>query len=203
MKHDVHVRDRVSHPKTGETSYSVVTGLPPSNKHASVFEWTAYVLKQLSESKFHDKAIGRVLVEVLDHGMYKVLIKEGHDYKIVVSRGVTFDKSRFPGVLDLEEYMNDEADDNTTWCDISPIIAYLYMCDCQSTSDDVEDTADFDYESNHGKQHENSDDLNEIIDEKNGSVQQIGGDDVLEQSIGIGGPHDCEFKEKNEEFQDV
>lgn len=104
------MRNRVPHSATGKTPYLVMTGAKPSLKHVRVFGCAAYVLRQPPGSKFQSRALEGVYLETLEHGIYKVLITGDNGIpRIVESRHVTFDESRFPGAPALEEYMDDES----------------------------------------------------------------------------------------------
>ena len=110
LKHAIHVRNRVPQSATGKTPYFVMTGNKPSLKHIRVFGCAAYVLRQPAGSKFESGALEGVYLETLDHGIYKVLVTIDDGIpRIVESRHVTFDESRFPGAPALEEYMDDES----------------------------------------------------------------------------------------------
>ena len=109
LKHVTYVRNRVPHSTTGATPYAIVTGQTPSFKHVRVFGCTAYVLRVPRGSKFESRSLEGVYLETLEHGIYKVLVT-GDDGtpRIMESRHVTFDESKFPGAPGLEEYMDDE-----------------------------------------------------------------------------------------------
>lgn len=114
VKHVVYGRNRVLHSTTKKTPYSLVTGGKPSLKNIRVFGCAAYVLKRPEGREFDAKAIEGVLLKRMEHGVYKVLVREEHDpYCIVESRHVTSDESRFPGGPDLEQFMGEEEDDHT------------------------------------------------------------------------------------------
>ena len=111
LKHVVYVRNRVLHSSVGATPFSVLTGEQPSLKNVRVFGCTAYVLRLPRGSKFESRAVEGVYLETLEHGVYKVLIHEDDGIpRIVESRHVTFDESKFLGASSLEEYMDDEDD---------------------------------------------------------------------------------------------
>lgn len=72
---------------------------------------TAYVLKLPQSSKFEQKPLEGVYLESLDYGVYRVLVKENESgYRLVESRHVTFDESRFLGVSYLEDYIDHDSD---------------------------------------------------------------------------------------------
>lgn len=51
-----------------------------------------FVLKQLKRSKFAPRALEGVLLEVIEHGVYNVLVNdENPKYSIIELRHVTFD----------------------------------------------------------------------------------------------------------------
>ncbi len=63
----------------------------------------------LEERKFEARALEGVMLETLDHGVYKVFVDDNTGaLRILESRHVTFDESRFPGVDDLAHLMSDE-----------------------------------------------------------------------------------------------
>ena len=116
VKHVIYVRNRVPHSSTGATPYSLMTAKTPSLKNVKVFGCTAYVLRQTEGSKFDSKAFEGVYLQTLDHGIYKVLVFDDEGIpRIMESRHVTFDESKFLGASDLEEYMDDEADSDGTY----------------------------------------------------------------------------------------
>lgn len=57
-------------------SIFLMIGSRPSLKYISVFGCAAFVLRQPAGSKFDAKAREGVLIEVLEHGVYKILIQE-------------------------------------------------------------------------------------------------------------------------------
>jgi len=138
VKHVVYVRNRVAHSTTNQTPYSLVTGEKPNLKNVRVFGCAAFVFKQPEGRKFDPRAIEGVLLEIMDHGVYKVLVKEEHDlYSIVESKHVTFDESRFPGAPDLEECMDEEVDDDSTWCDTTSSVDEVDFDEDLSDDEDV------------------------------------------------------------------
>ena len=122
MKNVVYVRNRVPHSATGLPPFTVLQDSRPSLARARVFGCRAYVLKLPRGSKLEARAREGVLLEILDHGVYKVLVASDDGAPMVVkSRHVTFDESEFPGAKELEHYMSDEDSDDETWeeCDDS------------------------------------------------------------------------------------
>lgn len=116
VKHAILIRNRIPHSATGVSPYFLMRGERPSPKHARVFGCTAYVLKLPEEAKFDTRAFERVSLEVLDHGVYKVLVKdEVGSPMIVESRHVTFDEGKFLGAPELTHCMDDEVSDDSTW----------------------------------------------------------------------------------------
>lgn len=109
LKHVVYVRNRVPHSSIGVTPFLVMTGEKPSLKNIRVFGCTAYVLRLPRGSKFESRALEGVYLETLEHGIYRVLIIDDDGIpRMVESRHVTFDESKFPGAPELVEYMDDE-----------------------------------------------------------------------------------------------
>ena len=128
VKHVVLIRNRVAHSTTKVTPYSLLVGKRPTLKHVRVFGCTAYVLKLPRESKFNARAQEGILLEVLDHGIYKVLVKNAQGtYHIVESKHVTFDEYRFLGANELTSCMDNEDDDGINF-DVDP----------SSSEDDIE-----------------------------------------------------------------
>lgn len=118
VKHVTYIRNRVPHSATNASPYLNLTGKKPSLKHARVFGCVTYVLKLPRGSKFEARAMEGTLLEVLDHGVYKVLIRDDSgSYLIVTSRHVTFDETRFLGVSNLGDALEEEATDDDTWSD--------------------------------------------------------------------------------------
>lgn len=116
VKHEVYVRNRVPHSKTGEPPLFPMTDKKPNLKNLRVFGCAAYILKLPEGSKFEARATEGILLEVLDHGVYKVLVRYDDDwYSIVESRHVKFDETRFPRAPNLAECMEEEVSDNSTW----------------------------------------------------------------------------------------
>lgn len=108
-KHVMYVRNRVKHSTTGTSPFILFYNERPSLKYVRVFGCVAYVLKPLSTAKFDAKATEGVYLESLDHGVFRILICNGHNmYRIIESRHVTFDETRFIGAPGLEEIMDDE-----------------------------------------------------------------------------------------------
>lgn len=107
-----YVRNRVPHSTTGITHYEVLIGKRPSLEHVKVFGCKAYVLRTPRGTKFEQRALENVFLEPLDYGVYRVLVT-GQDGmpNLVESRHVTFNQSKFPGLLELAEHMSmdDEA----------------------------------------------------------------------------------------------
>jgi len=109
LKHVIYVRNRVPHSTIGVTPYSVMTGAKPSLKHVRVFGCTAYVLRLPRGTKFESRALEGVYLETLEHGIYRVLITEDDGIpRVVESRHVTFDESKFLGCPQLVQYWEDE-----------------------------------------------------------------------------------------------
>lgn len=108
IKHVVHVRNRVPHATINKTPYSVLTKKKPSLKHVRVFGCAAFVLRIPRGSKFESRAIEGVYLETIQYGVYKILITDESDIpRIIESRHVTFDETRFPGAPNLISYMDD------------------------------------------------------------------------------------------------
>lgn len=76
-------------------------------KYVKVFGYKAYVLRTPRGTKFELRALKGVYLETLDYGVYRVLVT-GHDGmpKLVDSRHMTFDESKFPGLFELGEHMS-------------------------------------------------------------------------------------------------
>lgn len=109
VKHVAYVRNRVPHSTIGTTPFSVLTGTKPSLKNVRVFGCTAYVLRLPQKAEFESRAVEGVYLETLKHGVYRVLITDEDDIpRIIESRHVTFDESKFLGSNMLEQYMDDE-----------------------------------------------------------------------------------------------
>ncbi len=86
-----------------------MTGDRPSLKHIKVFGCTAYALRVPRGTKFEAPALEGILPDNLDHGLYMVLVDEDTGVpRILESRHVTFNESRFPGTKDLKHHMSDE-----------------------------------------------------------------------------------------------
>ena len=52
----------------------------------------------------------------MDHGIYKAFVLDKNGiHRIVESRHITFDESRFPGAPALEQYMDDESESDETF----------------------------------------------------------------------------------------
>ena len=112
IKHVIYVRNRVPHSTTGVTPFSVFTGKTPSLNHVRVFGCTAYVLRLPRGSKFEPRATEGVYLETMEHGIYKVLITDDEGFpKIVESRHVTFDETKFPGAPILAKHMEESDSD--------------------------------------------------------------------------------------------
>ncbi len=84
-----------------------------------VFGCTCYVLKLLRSSKFEAKAREGTLLEVLDYGIYRILVHGNsvESHEIVTSRHVTFDEERFLGASYLENIMDEERSNDTNSLD--------------------------------------------------------------------------------------
>lgn len=109
LKHVIYVRNLVPHSAIGTTPFSVLTDEKPSLKHVRVFGCTAYVLRLPTGPKFESRALEGVYLETLEHGIYKVLVTDETGIpRIVESRHVTFDESKFLGAPSLVDYMDDE-----------------------------------------------------------------------------------------------
>lgn len=120
IKHVIYVRNRILHSATKQIPYTLVTGEKPNLKNVRVFGCAAFVLKKPEGTNFDARAAEGVLLEIMDYGVYKVLVKaEKNTYSLVESRHVTFDESRFPGAPDLEECMDEEVADDSSWSETS------------------------------------------------------------------------------------
>lgn len=109
LKHVGFVRNRVPHATIGNTPYSIVTGAKPDLKHMRVFGCMAYVLRLPRGTKFEPRALERVYLETLEHGVYRILeIAEDGVPRLMESRHVTFDESMFPGAPALSDYSKNE-----------------------------------------------------------------------------------------------
>ena len=109
MKNVVYIKNRVPHSTTGSVPFELLRGNKASSRYAKVFGCMAYVLRQPEGGKLEPRAIEGVLLEVMDHGIYKVLILRHDDlYSIVESRHVTLDETCFPGAADLHHVMDDD-----------------------------------------------------------------------------------------------
>ena len=114
----VQVRNRMLHSTTKATPHQLLTGQRPSLKRMRVVGCAAYVLRQPEQSKLDARGLEGVLLQSGQHGVYKVLVWEGNASsspgdvslppRIVRSRHVTFDESRYPGVSNLEELWDEE-----------------------------------------------------------------------------------------------
>lgn len=77
-----------------------------------MFGCTAYVLRQPRGTKLEPRAWEGVYLETLDHNVYRILIKENSEiFRIVESRNVSFDESKFLGAEGLQEIMEEEDTD--------------------------------------------------------------------------------------------
>ena len=116
MKNVVYIKNRVPHSTTGSVPFELLRGSKASLTYAKVFGCMAYVLRQPEGRKLEPRASEGVLLEVMDHGIYKVLILRQDDLcSIVKSRHVTFDETCFPGAADLRHVMDDERSGDGTW----------------------------------------------------------------------------------------
>lgn len=116
VKHAVFVRNHIQHSATKVPPILLMTGKKLNLKNIRVFGCAVFVLKIPEASKFEARAREGVLLEVLDHGVYKVRIKdENGGYIIVHSRHVTFDENSFPGAPDLKDPMTEEVPEDRTW----------------------------------------------------------------------------------------
>ena len=114
----VQVRNRMLHSTTKATPHQLLTGQRPSLKYMRVFGCAAYVLRQPEQSKLDARGLEGVLLQSGQHGVYEVLVWEGNASsspgnvslppRIVRSRHVTFDESRYPGISNLEELWDEE-----------------------------------------------------------------------------------------------
>ena len=169
VKQVVYIRNRVAHSTTGETPYSMVTGEKPSLKNVRVFGCAAFVLQQPRGGKFDARAMEGVLLEVKDHGVYKVLVKEDSDtYSIVESRHVTFDESRYPGTPGLKELMDEEVVSDSTWCDASSGSAEPF------TSEDENDSSE---DRDIPPTEDSSDDNDAQVEDEDSDAEDDGDDD--------------------------
>lgn len=122
VKHAVYVRNRVPHSATTKTPYFMVTGTKPNLENLRVFGCASFVPKQPKGKKFEARAVEGILLEVLEYGTFKVLICYGQrSYRILVSKHVTFDESRVPGVLASEIDMSQEEFDDSSWSESSSV----------------------------------------------------------------------------------
>lgn len=82
----------------------------PYLKNVRVVRCAAFVLKLPRGSKFESLVIEGVDFETMKDGVYMVLISDQYDIpRVVDSRHVTYDESRFPGASAFDEYMADES----------------------------------------------------------------------------------------------
>lgn len=116
VKHVIFIRNRVPHSATNVPPYLFMHGARPSLKYARVVGHISYLLKLPYNSKFDDRGVKGVLLEVLDHSICKVLFKN-MEVKLIISesRHFTFDEARFLGAPDLDVCMNEDAPDDESW----------------------------------------------------------------------------------------
>lgn len=114
VKQVLFVRNRVPHSATGQPPITLLKGERPELKHVRVFGSAAFVLQLPRRSKLEHRAKEGVLLESVEHGVYKVLVKnESDEYSIRESRHVTFDETRFPGAPDLSDWSDGEPSSDT------------------------------------------------------------------------------------------
>lgn len=173
LKHVVHVRNRVPHSTIKDTPHMVMTGNRPSLKNVKVFGCTAYVLRLPRGSKFEPRALEGVLLETLKHGAHKVLVVDDTGPRIVESRHVTFDESRFPGAQSLTHYMSDEDSSDSDYDG-----NIVHMCDDGSVHSEAEISSDEDVEGDAPVDPDDGDpvdaeipELNDDSDDENDDVE--------------------------------
>ena len=116
VKQVAYIRNRVKHSTTNKPPYLTITGERPDLKYARVFGCAAYVLKLPRMAKFDARAQEGIMLEIMNYGVYKLLVKDSNGmYSIVESRHVTFDESNFPGVPELNIYMDKEEPEDDSW----------------------------------------------------------------------------------------
>lgn len=80
----IFIRNHIAHSTTGASPYFLMCEERPSLKHARVFGCTAYVLGRPYGAKFKTQGLVGVLLEVLYHGVYKVLSMNERDSPMIV-----------------------------------------------------------------------------------------------------------------------
>lgn len=72
------------------------------------FGCAAYVLNVTLDTKFESCVLKGVFMHTLEHGALEFLVSDDDEGpRVVRSRQVTFDESRFPGAPYLDHYIND------------------------------------------------------------------------------------------------
>lgn len=112
VEYVAYVKNRLPNSAISCYPYEKLTGRKPSLKHVRIFGFTAFVYDENLMSKFHSTGRPGIMLGYNDHGVYTVELPETRKTANYVH--VTFDKSSFPELDDMES-SSSSGEDEDEW----------------------------------------------------------------------------------------